>query len=51
MSTRGERPPSPRPDWATVSRWVDAGKPPLHPDGTWDQPALAASTQGGTLDD
>lgn len=42
MST-GERPPDPRPDWATVSRWVDAGKPPLNPDGTWDTPALAAS--------
>ncbi|WP_186004872.1 hypothetical protein [Microbacterium sp. UCD-TDU] len=51
MSTRGERPPGPRPDWATVCRWVDAGKPPLNPDGTWDPPALAASTQGGTLDD
>lgn len=43
MNTRGERPPGPRPDWATVSRWIDAGKPPLNPDGTWDTPALAAA--------
>lgn len=46
-----ERPPGSRPDWGTVSRWVDAGKPPLNPDGTWEPPALAASSQGGTLDD
>lgn len=24
-------------DWATICRWVDAGKPSLNPDGTWDE--------------
>lgn len=51
MSTWGERLPGPRPDWATVSRWIDAGKPPLNPDGTWDTPAPAATHKGGTPDD
>lgn len=43
MNTPGECPRGPRPDWGTVSRWVDAGKPPLNPDGSWDHPALAAA--------
>ncbi|WP_160173260.1 hypothetical protein [Microbacterium sp. CH12i] len=28
-------------DWATVSRWIDAGKPDLNPDGTWGEPTEA----------
>lgn len=48
MTSPTTPPPAPRPEWGTVSRWIDAGKPPLNPDGTWGTPALAAVPQ--TLD-
>lgn len=35
--------PAGGPDWATVARWVDAGRPPLNPDGTWETPAEGES--------
>lgn len=37
-----------RPDWATICRWEDAGRPALNLDGTWDEPppALAADQEG-----
>lgn len=28
-------PTGPRPDWATVCAWIDAGSPDLNPDGTY----------------
>lgn len=43
MTSPTNRPPGPRPDWGTVNRWIDAGKPPLNADGSWEPPALAAS--------
>lgn len=43
MSSLAPRPAGHTPDWATVNRWIDAGKPPIHPDGTWEPPALAAA--------
>ncbi len=35
--------PAGGPDWATVARWVDAGRPSLNPDGTWETPAEGES--------
>ena len=28
------RPPNDPHDWAAISRWEDAGRPPINPDGT-----------------
>lgn len=51
MTTHPTPSPGPRPDWGTVNRWIDAGKPSLNPDGTWDPPRSPHPHEGGTLDD
>lgn len=39
--------PAGAPEWATLCRWEDAGRPPLNHDGTWEEnPAIAASGEG-----